>query len=256
MLLTAYADTDVAIRAINEIRLDQYLLKPWDPPEERLYPVLDDLLADWSADVPAAVRGPPAAGGPMGAARPRDPRLPDPQPGALRLAGPGGRRGWPPAGRIARADRWSRAVRAGRAVPDGRVLRDPANRDVADAIGLSTHAALPFYDLVIVGAGPAGLAAAVYGASEGLKTLLVEREAPGGQAGTTSRIENYLGFPSGPHRRRPRAAGADAGAAPREPRSSRPQEATSLRREDPYRIVVLGDESEVSLPGRDRRAPA
>ena len=243
VLLTAYADTDVAIRAINDIRLDQYLLKPWDPPEERLYPVLDDLLTDWIA----AYR-PPFEG--------------------LRLLS--GR--WAPRGHEIRdfltrnqvpyawldpaADEDGRQLAASLdppaepsepvvLFPDGRVLRDPANRDVADAIGLSTHAALPFYDLVIVGAGPAGLAAAVYGASEGLKTLLVEREAPGGQAGTTSRIENYLGFPSG-------LTGADlarraltqAKRFGTEIISS--QEASTLRRQDPYRIVVLSDESEVS----------
>src|SRR5688572_16259185 len=243
VLLTAYADTDVAIRAINEIRLDQYLLKPWDPPEERLYPVLDDLLADWMAGF-----RPPFEG--------------------LRLLS--GR--WAPRGHAIRdfltrnqvpyawldpeADEAGRHLAASLETPpdptqpvvafaDGRVLRDPANREVADAIGLSTHAALPFYDLVIVGAGPAGLAAAVYGASEGLKTLLVEREAPGGQAGTTSRIENYLGFPSG-------LTGADlarraltqAKRFGAEILSS--QEASTLRRRDPYRIVVLSDESEVS----------
>jgi thioredoxin reductase (NADPH) len=243
VLLTAYADTDVAIRAINDIRLDQYLLKPWDPPEERLYPVLDDLLTDWIA----AYR-PPFEG--------------------LRLLS--GR--WAPRGHEIRdfltrnqvpyawldpeVDEDGRQLAASLDPPaepsepvvlfaDGRVLRNPPNREVAEAIGLSTHAALPFYDLVIVGAGPGGLAAAVYGASEGLKTLLVEREAPGGQAGTTSRIENYLGFPSG-------LTGADlarraltqAKRFGAEILSS--QEATTLRRQDPYRIVVLSDESEVS----------
>jgi thioredoxin reductase (NADPH) len=243
VLLTAYADTDVAIRAINELRLDQYLLKPWDPPEDRLYPVVDDLLADWSA----AFR-PPFEG--------------------LRLLS--GR--WAPRGHAIRdfltrnqvpyvwldpeADEEGRRVAASLdapadptqpvvLLPDGRVLRDPANRDVADAIGMSTHAALPFYDLVIVGAGPAGLAAAVYGASEGLKTLLVEREAPGGQAGTTSRIENYLGFPSGltgsDLARRALAQARRLGA---EILSS--QEASGVRDEAPYRIVALTDGGEVS----------
>ena len=144
--------------------------------------------------------------------------------------------------------RWATSCDATRptvVLPDGRALRDPSNRELADAVGMSTHAALPFYDLVIVGAGPAGLAAAVYGASEGLKTLMVEREAPGGQAGTTSRIENYLGFPAG-------LSGADlarraltqAKRLGAEILSS--QEATSVRRQDPYRFVVLGDGSEVS----------
>jgi thioredoxin reductase (NADPH) len=129
--------------------------------------------------------------------------------------------------------------------PDGRLLRDPSNRELADAIGLSTRAALPFYDLAIVGAGPAGLAAAVYGASEGLKTLMIEREAPGGQAGTTSRIENYLGFPSGLSgsdlARRALAQARRLGA---EILSS--QEVASLRRGDPYRILALDDGSELS----------
>ena len=190
VLLTAYADTDVAIRAINDIRLDQYLLKPWDPPEERLYPVVDDLLADWLA----AFR-PPFEGVRLLSGRwaPRGHEIrdfltrnqvpyawldPDGDDDGRRLAG----------SLDIPVDPSQPVV----LLPDGRVLRDPTNRDIADGVGLSTHATLPFYDLVIVGAGPAGLAAAVYGASEGLKTILVEREAPGGQAGTTSRIENYL----------------------------------------------------------------
>ena len=243
ILLTAYADTDVAIRAINEIRLDQYILKPWDPPEERLYPVLDDLLSDW-----AAAFRPPFEG--------------------LRLLS--GR--WAPRGHAIRdfltrnqvpyawldpeADEAGRHLAASLEEPadptlpvvafaDGRILRDPSNLELADAIGLSTHATLPFYDLVIVGAGPAGLAAAVYGASEGLKTLLIEREAPGGQAGTTSRIENYLGFPSGLSggdlARRALAQARRLGA---EILSS--QEVATVRRADPYRTVVLGDGSELS----------
>ena len=141
----------------------------------------------------------------------------------------------------------SRSTRPVRSIvlPDDRILRDPSNRDLADAIGMSTHAALPFYDLVIVGADPAGLAAAVYGASEGLKTLMVEREAPGGQAGTTSRIENYLGFPSGLSgsdlARRALTQAKRLGA---EILSS--QEATTVRREDPYRYVGFDDGNEVA----------
>jgi thioredoxin reductase (NADPH) len=244
VLLTAYADTEVAIQAINEIRLDQYLLKPWDPPEELLYPVLDDLLDDWRARFRPSFEG-------------------------LRLLA--GR--WAPRGHEIRdfltrnqvPYAWLDPVEdeEGRRLvgslvggepsptepivllPDGRELRSPSNRDLADAIGLSTKATLPFYDLVIVGAGPAGLAAAVYGSSEGLRTLLVEREAPGGQAGTTSRIENYLGFPSGlTGGDLARRALAQARRLGTEILSS--HEVATLRRDDPYRTVVLDDGSELA----------
>jgi thioredoxin reductase (NADPH) len=242
VLLTAYADTEVAITAINEIGLDHYILKPWDPPEERLFPVLDDLLADWTASHRPAFEG-------------------------LRLLA--GR--WAPRGHEIRDFLTRNQVpyawldpddeEGGRlaatvesqvdpAIPlvitaDGRVLRDPSNTALADAIGLATRASRPFYDLVIVGAGPAGLAAAVYGASEGLKTLLIEREAPGGQAGTTSRIENYLGFPSGlSGGDLARRAFAQARRLGAEVLSS--HEAAAVRREDPYRFVVLDDGTELS----------
>jgi thioredoxin reductase (NADPH) len=243
VLLTAYADTDVAIRAINEIKLDQYLLKPWDPPEEKLYPVVDDLLADWAAGYRPAFEGLRLLSGrwaPRGheirdfLTRNQVPYTwldPDSDEDGRRLA--------------ASLDEPVDATRPVIVLPDGRSLRDPPNRELADAIGMSTHAALPFYDLVIVGGGPAGLAAAVYGASEGLKTLMVEREAPGGQAGTTSRIENYLGFPSGLSgsdlARRALTQAKRLGA---EILSS--QEATTIRREDPYRFVGLDDGTEVS----------
>jgi thioredoxin reductase (NADPH) len=243
VLLTAYADTDVAIRAINEIRLDQYLLKPWDPPEERLYPVLDDLLTDWTASFRPPFEGLRLLSGrwaPRGheirdfLTRNQVPYLwLDPiedDEGRVLAGSLGG--GVDPAHPVV-------------VLPDGRALADPTNRELADAVGMSTHATLPFYDLVIVGAGPAGLAAAVYGASEGLKTILVEREAPGGQAGTTSRIENYLGFPSGLSgsdlARRALAQARRLGA---EILSS--QEVATVRRQDPYRIVTLDDGSELS----------
>ena len=242
VLLTAYADTEVAITAINQIGLDHYILKPWDPPDERLYPILDDLLADWTASHPPAFEG-------------------------LRLLA--GR--WAPRGHEIRdyltrnqvpyawldpTDEDGARVAAtieGEVDPatpvvitaDGRVLHDPPNTALADAIGLVTRASRPFYDLLIVGAGPAGLAAAVYGASEGLKTLLVEREAPGGQAGTTSRIDNYLGFPSGlSGADLARRAFAQARRLGAEVLSS--HEAAAIRREDPYRYVVLDDGSELS----------
>ena len=243
VLLTAYADTDVAIRAINEIRLDQYLLKPWDPPEEKLYPVLDDLLADWGAGYRPAFEGLRLLSGrwaPRGHAirdfltRNQVPYIwldPETDDEGRRLA--------------ASLDEPVDPTRPVIVLPDGRSLRDPSNRDLADAVGMATRAALPFYDLIIVGAGPAGLAAAVYGASEGLKTLLIEREAPGGQAGTTSRIENYLGFPAGLSggdlARRALTQAKRLGA---EILTS--QEATTVRCEDPYRFVGLDDDSEVS----------
>ncbi|MBW4573010.1 MAG: FAD-dependent oxidoreductase [Tolypothrix carrinoi HA7290-LM1] len=242
-LLTAYADTDAAIRAINTVKIDYYLLKPWDPPEERLYPVLNDLLDDWLSSF-----RPPFAG--------------------IRVIG----HRWSPQshqvkdflGRNQVPYQWldiEMDEEAHRLVtyaesdntqhlplvlfPDGSPLIQPTNVQIAEKIGLRTQAERPFYDLVIVGAGPAGLAAAVYGASEGLSTVMIEREAPGGQAGSSSRIENYLGFPVG-------LSGGDL--ARRAVAQARrfgveiltPQEVTGVRVEDPYRIVKLADRSEIS----------
>ena len=193
-LLTAYADTDAAIQAINEVELDHYLMKPWDPPEDNLYPILDDLLDDWAANTPATFDG-------------------------IRVVGTT----WSPATHdvkdflarnqvpyrfldIERDQEAEAILQAGsdddQTIPvvlfaDGTRLVDPDRRAIAEQVGLQTEADNPFYDLIIIGGGPAGLAAAVYGASEGLRTVMVEAEAPGGQAGTSSRIENYLGFPSG-----------------------------------------------------------
>ncbi|HYK41229.1 MAG TPA: FAD-dependent oxidoreductase [Thermoanaerobaculia bacterium] len=194
VLLTAYADVEAAIRAINEAHVDHYLSKPWDPPEERLYPVVDDLLDAWQAEYLPEAKG-------------------------LRLAG----HQWSPrshaikdflAGNLI-PYRWLEVTRDPETRPlldaagvgldqlpalffeDGSVLRDPEPRQVAERLGRSLSAAFDVYDLVIVGAGPAGLAAAVYGASEGLRTLMLDRHAPGGQAGSSARIENYLGFPAG-----------------------------------------------------------
>jgi thioredoxin reductase (NADPH) len=200
VLLTAYADTEVAIRAINEIRLDHYLMKPWHPPEERLYPVLDDLLDDWRATEltpAAAVRVGDESVRLVGhrwseeSLRVRDLLAHNQVPyrwlevdeeeaqQALESASPNG-------------------IKLPVVLfPDGGTLVGATPADVAERVGLQTQAELAFYDLVVVGAGPAGLAAAVYGASEGLRTVVVEREAAGGQAGQSSRIENYLGFPAG-----------------------------------------------------------
>jgi thioredoxin reductase (NADPH) len=192
-LLTAYADTDAAIRAINDVDVDAYLLKPWDPPEEKLYPTVDAMLKAWKDS-------------------------PDPEIGEVKLVG---HRWSAPSfalrdflARNAVPYRWfsadepegRRLLEAAQAhpddvpvviTPDAQVLRSPSEAELAAVVGLSVEPAADFYDLVVVGGGPAGLGAAVYGASEGLRTVLVERQATGGQAGQSSRIENYLGFPDG-----------------------------------------------------------
>ena len=245
VLLTAYADTEAAIRAINEVRLDHYLMKPWDPPEERLYPVLDDLLDDWSAGFRPPFEGIRVLGSRWNRR-------------AHELKEFLGRNNVPFRWLDVDAretDEEARSLfdRATReqlplpmvVLPDGTALSDPQTDVIAERIGLRRKAETSFYDLVIVGAGPAGLAAAVYGASEGLRTVLVEREAPGGQAGMSSRIENYLGFPSG-------LTGADL--ARRAVTQARrfgvellaPHEAVGLRADGPYRIVTLGDGTELS----------
>jgi thioredoxin reductase (NADPH) len=240
VLLTAYADTQAAISGINDVGLDHYLLKPWDPPTERLYPVLDDLLSDWSAHV----------------------RLPDE---GIRVAGA---RSSPRSYAVKEflssnhvPYQWIDVDRDGPTrelirsfgdasrlpvvfFPDGSRLVAPTNQELAEKVGMQTRPLLPFYDLAIVGGGPAGLAAAVYAASEGLRTVLIEQSAPGGQAGTSSRIENYLGFPSG-------ISGADlarraATQARRFGAEVIAQEAVGLRREDPYRVVRLADGSDLS----------
>ncbi|HEX4437126.1 MAG TPA: FAD-dependent oxidoreductase [Solirubrobacteraceae bacterium] len=194
VLLTAYADTDAAISAINEVALDYYLLKPWDPPEEQLYPVVEDLLTTWESGAALEAGGVRVIGHRFSRethelrdflARNRVPAR------------------WLDVERDAEAREL--LVVAGitedrlpvTLLEDGAILERPSVLELAERIGVSSQPAAEHYDLVIVGGGPAGLAAAVYGASEGLRTVLVEREAPGGQAGQSSRIENYLGFPAG-----------------------------------------------------------
>ncbi|MEM6792408.1 MAG: FAD-dependent oxidoreductase [Acidobacteriota bacterium] len=243
VLLTAYADTEAAIGAINDSRLDYYLLKPWDPPEEALYPVLDDLLGDWRLGF-------------------------KPGYGGLRIVGSR----WSPACHEIRdflarnlvpyqylqVESSEEARELAESTPgdseehlpmvvleSGEKLFNPGLAEVAEAVGLQTRAHEDFYDVAIVGGGPAGLAAAVYAASEGLKTVLLEREAPGGQAGTSSRIENYLGFPSG-------LSGADL--AHRALTQARrfgvevltPVEVRSLEAEGRYRRLKLADGSEIT----------
>lgn len=195
VLLTAYADTDVAISAINDIGLDYYLLKPWDPPDDRLYPVVDELLGDWTADHPAGGGGDVRVVGHRWSDRTYEIKT-----FLTRNHVP---YRWVDVEQDPDADRLRDLAGAGDEdlplvlVPESEPLRAPTTLALADALGLRTRAEQPLYDLCIVGAGPAGLAAAVYGASEGLQTVIVEREAPGGQAGQSSAIENYLGFPRG-----------------------------------------------------------
>jgi thioredoxin reductase (NADPH) len=243
VLLTAYADTDAAIRAINQVRIHYYLMKPWDPPEEQLYPYLDDLLEDWRSGWRPATDGLRVIGNRY-----------SPKAHALRDF----------LGRNLVPFRWldldssTEGVQLLEAMggvgsvplpavlfPDGGHLGDPELRAVGERIGLRTRAEKEFYDLVVVGSGPAGLAAGVYGASEGLRTLLVERDAPGGQAGTSSNIENYLGFPVG-------LTGADltrravAQARKFGAEILTPLEAAAVRTQGPFRVLTLSDGSEVS----------
>ena len=194
LLLTAYADTDVAITAINEIGLDYYLLKPWDPPEERLFPVVDDLLGDWRRGHPEVTNDIQVVGD----------RWSD---RTHELKNFLARNHVPyrwydverdeDGGRLFEVSGSRRADLPLVLVPDREPLRNPTLLEAAGALGLHVEAEHPLYDVCIVGGGPAGLAAGVYAASEGLKTVIVEREAPGGQAGQSSSIENYLGFPKG-----------------------------------------------------------
>lgn len=241
VLMTTYADTHAAIQAINTAHIDYYLMKPWNPPEERLYPVLNDLLADWVAQY-----RPPFAG--------------------LRVIG----HRWSPKiheikdflARNLIPYQWLNVEQSKEAThmlehlgldhkklpvvifPNGSFLTNPTVLQIAEKLNLRVHAEQPFYDLIIVGSGPAGLAAGVYGASEGLRTLIVEREAPGGQAGTSSRIENYLGFPaglSGSELARRAVTQAERFGA----EIITPQKAVAVTVDGQYRCVKLGDGSEL-----------
>jgi len=194
VLLTAYADTEAAIQAINEVALDYYLLKPWDPPEEQLYPVVEDLLTTWESG--AALE----AGGVRIVGHRFSRESHDLRDFLVRNRVPAR---WLDVERDSEARELLQVAGvAAERLPvvlleDGTVLERPTILELAERLGVAAAPAQDHYDLVVVGGGPAGLAAAVYGASEGLKTVMVEREAPGGQAGQSSRIENYLGFPAG-----------------------------------------------------------
>src|SRR5688572_5013615 len=194
VLLTAYADTEAAIKAINDVHIDYYLLKPWDPPETQLYPVLDDLLDDWMAGY-----RPPTSGVRLIGHR----WSPDTHRARDFLARNQVPYRWsdldsdPEADELLRATGLQQPALPVLILTDGTTLEAPSNDTIASNLGMQNPPELPLYDLVVIGAGPAGLAAAVYGASEGLGTALIEADAAGGQAGTSSLIENYLGFPSG-----------------------------------------------------------
>ncbi len=238
-LLTAYADTDAAIAAINDVGLDHYIMKPWDPPDQKLYPILDDLLSDWHADFRPTFDGiriisqewsKPAfdlkAFLAMNQIPYRSQTLEkDPEAQQLMDAAGCGLGDLPLV-----------------LLADGDPLTNPSTNELADRIGLKSHASSPTYDVAIVGAGPAGLAAAVYGASEGLKTVLIEASAAGGQAAQSTLIENYLGFPKG-------ISGADL-ARRAYSQATRlgaevliPAEVESIERKDPYKILHMADGS-------------
>jgi len=244
-LLTAYADTNAAIGAINQANINYFFLKPWDPPSEHLYPQLDDLLDDWRATYRPAFDGIRVLGTRWS---PRSYELRD------FLARNRVPYQWIDAELSANDPETKRLLEvlgpeaASLPIvlfPDGTKLLESVPADVAQRVGLRTRAQTNFYDLAIVGGGPAGLAAAVYGASEGLHTVMIEREAPGGQAGMSSRIENYLGFPMG-------LSGGDLArrAVVQAQRFGveilSPQEAANVRVEGPYRIIKFIDGNEIS----------
>jgi thioredoxin reductase (NADPH) len=194
VLLTAYSDTEAAIRAINNVGLDHYLLKPWDPPTEKLYPVIDELLDQWQNNYIPEFRGIRLIGYQYS---PKSHEIKDFLSGNLFPYQWLDMESDPRAVEYLELHQLEVKDLPALVFEDGTVLTSPNNSTLAAKLGLSTQAKQEMYDVAIIGAGPAGLAAAVYGGSEGLKTLLIERHAPGGQAGTSSRIENYLGFPEG-----------------------------------------------------------
>ena len=242
VLLTAYADTEAAIYAINRVELDHYLMKPWDPPEERLYPILDELLEDWKVHTRPPFDGIRVAGTlwSLPTHQIKDFLVRHQLPYQyLDIESD------PTAKALVEAHNEGQIKIPTLLFPDGTVLVEPTLQQVARQAGLPTEATMRFYDLVIIGGGPAGLSAAVYAASEGVDCLLIEKHAPGGQAGSSPKIENYLGFPMGISggdltRRamiQARRLGAELLTA---------QEVTAVRLLDRYKIVTLPDGTEVA----------
>ncbi|MDB4901118.1 MAG: Thioredoxin reductase [Mucilaginibacter sp.] len=241
ILLTAYTDTEAAIKAINDVQLDYYLMKPWDPPEEKLYPVIDDLLDDWQSDYVPDFKGIKLIGYQF-----------SPQSHSVKdyLASNLVPYRWldieknPDAKEILELNKVSLDQLPMIIFEDGTFLCKPTIKAIAEKIGSNPQITNDIYDVVIVGAGPAGLAAAVYGASEGLKTLLIERKAPGGQAGSSSRIENYLGFPAG-------LSGADltrraiTQAMRLGAEFLSPQAVNDIKQKDGYKTIILDDGPEI-----------
>lgn len=242
VLLTAYSDTEAAIKAINDVQLDYYLMKPWDPPEEKLYPVLNDLLDDWNNDYIPEFKGIKLVGYQF-----------SPQSHTIKdyLASNLIPYKWldveknPEAREVLDLNKKETRHLPLVIFEDGSVLSSPTIREIAEKMGRNPQVKNDIYDVVIVGAGPAGLAAAVYGASEGLKTLLIERKAPGGQAGSSSRIENYLGFPSG-------LSGADltrraiSQAQRLGAEFLSPQMVSNIKQKDGYKTIMLDDGPEIN----------
>lgn len=237
VLLTAYSDTDAAIKAINDVQLDYYLMKPWDPPEEKMYPVLTDLLEDWQMNNIPEFDGIRVVGYQFS---PKSHEIKDFLSGNLHPYQ------WLD---IETSERGQELMKINtleaKDAPfvffeDGSFLTQPELRSISEKLGLSLQSTHELYDVVIIGAGPAGLSAAVYGGSEGLKTLLIEKRAPGGQAGTSSRIENYLGFPSG-------LSGAELSrrAITQATRFGvdflSPEEVVGIEIKDNYKILTLGN---------------
>ena len=242
VLLTAYADTQAAIDSINEVGLDYYLMKPWHPPEERLYPILDELLEDWKIHVRLPYEGIRVAGTlwSLSSHQVKDFLTRHQIPYQ-----------WLDIEKDSNARQLVEGISSEEIklpvvfFPDGKTLLQPDLKELAEKVGLQTRAALPFYDILVIGSGPAGLAAAVYAGSEGYRCLVVERSAPGGQAGSSPKIENYLGFPTGiSGDDLTRRAVSQAKRFGVEILSA--QEAKQVFVKDSYRILQLSDEAEIS----------